>query len=158
MFLPPKSSQPSTTLRIPSSLTPFTSSTSATPRSSAHAQQAPQPPSSHRNPAPTPHIRHAGAPAIPSFSYASALFPSPRGCAPRDSTKNPLLFLSAFLTPLNATLTNPPATIASKRLPGALNPVDATLTKNPAEGLLLRHPLATHHSPLITRHSPLRRL
>src|SRR5579859_8266538 len=128
MFAPPESRKAFTALRIASS---FASLTSSTSRSSAHAQQTPHLLSSDRSPAPTRHTRHAGATATPSFSYASALFPSHRGCAPCHSTKNPLLFPSAFLTPLNATLTNPPATIASKRLPGTLNPADATLTKTP---------------------------
>src|SRR5579859_1858709 len=117
-------------LRISSS---FASLTSSTSRSSAHAQQTPHLLSSDRKPAPTRHTRHAGAPATPSFSCASALFPSYRGCASCHSTKNPLLFPSAFLTPLLATLTNPSATVASKRLPGTLNLVDATLTKTPRE-------------------------
>src|SRR5579859_6703904 len=147
MFALPEPRKAFTALRIASS---FTSLTSSTSRSSAHAQQTPHLLSSDRSPAPTRHTRHAGAPATPSFSYASALFPSHRGCAPGHSTKNPLLFPSAFLTPLLATLTNPPATIASKRLPGTLNPLDATLTKSPVEGLLLGHPLATHHPPLAT--------
>src|SRR5579859_7615951 len=130
-FPSPISPAPSAPFGISSSFTSFTSLTSSTSRSPVHAQQTPHLLSSDRNPAPTRHTRHAGAPATPSFSYASALFPSHRGCAPRDSTENPLLFPSAFLTPLNATLTNPRATVASKRLPGTLNPADATLTKTP---------------------------
>src|SRR5579859_6011979 len=152
-FPSPISPAPSAPFGISSSFTSFTSFTSPTSSISclsARAQHIPQRLSSHRNPAPTRHIRHAGAPATPSFSCASALFPSYRGCASCHSTKNPLLFPSAFLTPLLATLTNPSATVASKRLPGTLNLVDATLTKNPGEGLLLGHPLATHPSPLAT--------
>src|SRR5579859_4783886 len=118
-FPSPISPAPSAPFGISSSFTSFTSFTSPTSLISclsARAQHIPQRLSSHRNPAPTRHTRHAGAPATPSFSCASALFPSHTGCAPRGSTKNPLLFPSAFLTPLLA-----------------------TLTKNPGEGLLLGH-------------------
>src|SRR5579859_4067138 len=111
MFALPEPRKAFTALRIASS---FTSLTCSTSRSPVHAQQTPHLLSSDRKPAPTRHTRHAGAPATPSFSYASALFPSHRGCAPRKSTKNPLLFPSAFLTPLNATLTNPRATTGLK--------------------------------------------
>jgi len=129
-----------------SSLTPrpfrgSRSSPSSLPEPSAHAKQSSPPLPSHPNPAPTRHTRHAAPPATPSCSYASAQFPSHRGCAPRASTKNPLLFPYALPTPLDTIPTNPPATIASKRLPGTLNPVDATLTKIQgwAQLLLTRH-------------------
>jgi hypothetical protein len=147
VFVPPKPRISLSAFRIPpspASFTLLTSSTSSTSQLSARAQQAPQHLLSHPNPAPTRHTRHAGSPATPSFSYASAHFPSHRGCASGASPKIPLFASAALLTPLDTTLTNPPATVGSKQLPGTLNRVDATLTKNP-EGrghlLLSRFPM-----------------
>src|SRR5882762_4565414 len=56
------------------------------------------------------------------------------------------------LSPLVATLTDPLASVANKRLMIRLSPLDATLTRNRGSGLPhsgTRHSsLATHHSPL----------
>jgi hypothetical protein len=43
----------------------------------------------------------------------------------------------APISPLPATLTNPPASVANKRLTENLTPLDATLTKNRGEGCTL---------------------
>ena len=152
VFVPPKSRISLTALRIPASPISFTfltSSTSSTSQLPARAQQAPQHLPSHPNPAPTRHTRHAGSPATPSFSYPSAHFPSQWGCASCASPKIPRFASSALSTPLDATLTYPPAPIASKRLSRTLNRVDATLTKNPrGRGQLLLTRFPTRKSVL----------
>src|SRR6266851_7350363 len=60
--------------------------------------------------------------------FVSMVFHLMGGCtpAPRRSSRRAIMPLS----PLSATLMNPPATVANKRLTAGLSPLSATLTKN----------------------------
>jgi len=124
MFVPPESRRAFATLRISSS---FTSLTSSTSRSLVHAQQAPQPLSSHTLTSQFP--VHRGWRSVAQASACALSSPQPKSTpasAPPDPFDDSPLVCPE---PLRATISRSPFA-AILDAASSISPVFATLTKN----------------------------